>query len=91
MPRHSTNLLAAAISTALCSTAFLGFGFYAAVDENIGAGFLSFVFMMFTVCSAIWCIAAFITQRRGRRVEARGFPVLTADRDESTTAPAGRR
>lgn len=49
------SVFAAAIATALCFAGFVGFGFYAAVDDNIGARFLSFVFMVLALASAIWC------------------------------------
>ena len=88
MPRRLTNVLAAAAATALCFAGFVGFGFYAAVDDNLGAGFLSFVFMLFMLVGAIWCIGALVIYRR-RRVQPRGFAVLTRNEHDGTNRAAG--
>jgi hypothetical protein len=88
MPRRPTSLLAAATATVICFAGFVACGFYAAVDENIGAGFLSLVFIVLTLSSVIWCIVAVVIRRR-RRIEPRGFAVLTVDRGDSTRRGGG--
>jgi len=76
VPRPFSNVIAGAIATTLSFAAFVAFGCYAAVEDNIRAAFLSLICMALTLGSAIWCIVAFLLHRR-RRTEPRGFAVLT--------------
>ncbi len=77
--RRSSNVLAAAIATALSFAAFVAFGCYAAVEDSIRAALLSFICLALTLGSVIWWIVAFVLHRR-RRPEPRGFAVLTGDK-----------
>lgn len=53
---------------------FVACGLYAAEDENIGAGFFSFVFLVFSAVCAI--VSAILFARAGTaRGHARGFDV----------------
>ena len=75
------------VATALAGVAVLFFGgfvaagLYAAVDENVGAGFLSFLFLVaWLICSAL-AVVALVLSRRSRQNPPRGFDVtFPADR-----------
>ena len=75
MPQRRVNVIAATVAAVISVVGFVAAGLYAAADDNIGAGFVSFLFLLCIPVTLIWLGIA-IACSRGRRQEPRGFPVV---------------
>jgi len=90
VPRRATDVLGAAIATAVCFAGFAASGFYSTVVQTPGAAFSSFIFLLLTLSSATWCIVEFVLHRRRRRFGRRGLAmVATAEGGDASGSGSG--